>query len=145
MDIGALLNPENITTITLPTTGYPKETQSAISSIERCMTNGRDELRAEAENPFLRAPHSPFYVPEPFKPGASKADLLRRFKNLLGANGRAYASTRKRLCVPARSSGRASHGSTNSRKLFGDSLHYTGGAARISGAALRRSTTGILL
>jgi hypothetical protein len=44
---------------------------------------GEMNLCAEAENPFLRAPHSPFYVPEPFKPGASKAELLGRLKTCL--------------------------------------------------------------
>ena len=42
------------------------------------------EIPNKVENPFLRAPYSPFYVPEPFKPGASKADLLRRLKARLG-------------------------------------------------------------
>jgi hypothetical protein len=42
------------------------------------------EVPNKVENPFLRAPYSPFYVPEPFKPGVSKADLLRRLKARLG-------------------------------------------------------------
>ena len=47
-----------------------------MSNIESPMKGGLDELRAKAENPFFRAPHSPFYLSEPFDPGASRADLL---------------------------------------------------------------------
>ena len=47
------------------------------------MKGGLDELRAKAENPFFRAPHSPFYLSEPFDPGASRADLLCRLKSRL--------------------------------------------------------------
>ena len=37
----------------------------------------------KAENPFFRAPHSPFYLSEPFDPGASRADLLCQLKSRL--------------------------------------------------------------
>ena len=47
------------------------------------MKDGREKLRDEAENPFLRAPDSPFYIRQPLKPGASKADLLHRLKSSL--------------------------------------------------------------
>lgn len=38
------------------------------------------EIPNKVENPFLRAPYSPFYVPQPLKPGASTADLVDRLK-----------------------------------------------------------------
>jgi hypothetical protein len=44
------------------------------------MKDGPDELRDDVDNPFLRIPYSPFYVPKPFPRGASKRDLLRRLK-----------------------------------------------------------------
>jgi hypothetical protein len=47
------------------------------------MNIGNAEIPNKLENPFLRAPYSPFYVPEPFKPTSSQADLLRRLKTSL--------------------------------------------------------------
>ena len=44
------------------------------------MNNGNAEIPNKLENPFLRAPDSPFYIRQPLKPGASTADLVHRLK-----------------------------------------------------------------
>jgi hypothetical protein len=44
------------------------------------MNIGNAEIPNKLENPFLRAPDSPFYIRQPLKPGASTADLVHRLK-----------------------------------------------------------------